>query len=72
MRSGMSEALKKSYHGFYLLVKRNSVMSEKINAMNNKIRYPKNSVLVPVRKKPMIMMITTAHMPAIIKCLLSI
>jgi len=48
------------------------VISEKTNAMNNKIRYPKNSSSVPVRKKPIIIMITNTHIPAIIICLLSI
>ena len=57
---------------FYFLAKRNSVINENTNAMNNKIRYPRNSIPVPVIKKPMIIMITKAHIPAIIICLLSI
>jgi len=56
----------------YFFVKRNSVSSEKTNAMNNKRRYPRNSSSVPIIKNPMIMMITAVHIPAIIRCLLSI
>jgi hypothetical protein len=48
------------------------VINENTNAVNNKIRYPRNSISVPVTKKPMIIMMTKAHIPAIIICLLSI
>jgi len=48
------------------------VINENTNAINNKIRYPRNSISVPVTKKPMIIMITKAYIPAIIICLLSI
>jgi hypothetical protein len=40
--------------------------------MNNKIRYPKNSTVTPVTKKPMTILITKIQIPAIIRCLLSI
>jgi len=56
----------------YFLVKRNSVISEKINPINNNMRYPKNSIAILVARKPIIMMITALHIPAIIRCLLSI
>jgi hypothetical protein len=48
------------------------VINENTNAMNNTIRYPRNSISVPVTKNPMIMMIAKAQIPAIIICLLSI
>jgi hypothetical protein len=48
------------------------VISENINARNNNTMYPTNSSLIPVVKKPMIIIITKAHIPAIIRCLLSI
>jgi len=57
---------------FHFLVKRNSVINENTNAINNKIRYPKNSNSVPITKKPIIRIITNAHIPATIICLLSI
>jgi len=47
------------------------VINENTNAIKSKIRYPKNSSLVPVVKKPMIIMITKVHNPVIIICLLS-
>ncbi len=47
-------------------------MIENTNAMKSNIRYPTNSSLASVTKKPSIVMITTAHMPAIMIWLLSI
>ncbi len=69
--------------GFYLFFKDdkniyffvamiNSVISENINAIASNTRYPKNSSEVPVIKKPIIIMITAAHIPAIIIFLLCI
>jgi hypothetical protein len=57
---------------FYFLVRRTSVSNEKMNAMNKRRRYPKNSNVTPVIKKPIRMMMTAAQIPAIIRCLLSI
>jgi len=48
------------------------VINDNIKAMNNNMRYPKNSILIPVIKKPMIITITKTHIPPMIIDRLSI
>ena len=56
---------------FYFLTKRNSVIRDNTNAIPNTMRYPINSIAVPVTKKPMSSMIAKTHIPPMMICLLS-
>jgi len=47
-------------------------MIDSTKARNNMIRYPINSISVPVTKKPMRITMTETHIPAMIICLLCI